>query len=146
MKKTFLFAIFCMALLASCSKDSGINNDKKKSAKFTITAPGLNPAEGDQALMTFTGNSASGGTTTVWKINGVPQENQINIHIGNELLAEGKTVVIETATPMEVMTMVIGGRNIGTPYTVNFKAEVNGSEKNNISEQVVETMSKNFTY
>ena len=146
MKKISMLLIATIAIfsLFSCSKES--TNKKGKTAKFTISATGLNPAEGDRVIITFTGGSGTGGTTTLWKVNGETQANQINLQIGNDLVSGGKTAIVETATPLEIMAMVVGGINIGTPYTLHFKAVVDGKEENNISQEIVETFSKNLTY
>ena len=79
--------------------------------------------------------------------NGMAQENQSNIRIENEHLAGGKTVVVETATPLDNIIVTLGGTSDGTPFTLKFKAEINGKVENEISEQVSgATFSKQFTY
>ena len=148
MKKLILLSILCVGIIAftSCSKDDGPGGSKGKTGKFTISAPGLNLEEDDQVIITFTGGSGTGGSTTAWKVNGITQSNQVAIRIETEMFAGGKTVVVETATPLEVMAMVVGGINYGEPFTLKFKAEVNGKVENDISESVVETFSKQLSY
>ena len=95
----------------------------------------------------FTGSNGAQLVKTPWKINGMAQENQSNIRIENEHLAGGKTVVVETATPLDNIIVTLGGTSDGTPFTLKFKAEINGKVENEISEQVSgATFSKQFTY
>ena len=147
MKKIVLFAALIAGLLTgvSCSKDDGPGASKGKTAKFTISTSGLNGE--DLILLAFTGSNGAQLVKTPWKINGVAQENQTNIRIENEHLVGGKTVIVETATPLDNIIVTIGGHSDGTPFTLKFKAEINGKVENEISEQISgATFSKQFTY
>lgn len=147
MKKIVLFAFLVAGLMSgvSCSKDDGPGAQKGKTGKFTISAPGLSGE--DMVVVMFTGSNGAQLVKTPWKINGVAQENQSNIRIENEHLAGGKTVVVETATPLDNIIVTLGGTSDGTPFTLKFKAEINGKVENEISEQVSgATFSKQFTY
>lgn len=147
MKKLFLFSILFIGVIAlnSCSKDDGPGSSKGKTGKFTISAPGLTGE--DIVIIAFTGSNGAQLVKTPWKINGVAQENQTNIQIKNEHLAEGKTVIVETAVPLDNIIVTLGGSSDGTPFTLKFKAEINGKVENEISEQISDgTFSKQFTY
>lgn len=147
MKKLFLFSILLVGVISftSCSKDDGPGASKGKTAKFTISAPGLSGE--DIVMVMFTGSNGAQLVKTPWKINGVAQENQSNIRIENEHLADGKTVIVETATPLDNIIVTLGGTSDGTPFTLKFKAEINGKVENEISEQISgATFSKQFTY
>ena len=147
MKKLILFSILCIGITAlnSCSKDDGPGASKGKTGKFTISAPGLTSE--DMVLIMFTGSNGAQLVKTPWKINGVAQENQSNIRIENEHLAGGKTVIVETAVPLDNIIVTLGGSSDGTPFTLKFKAEINGKVENDISEQISgATFSKQFTY
>ncbi len=147
MKKLILFSILCISIIGftSCSKDDGPSSSKGKTGKFTISAPGLSGE--DLVLVMFTGSNGAQLVKTPWKINGVAQENQSNIRIENEHLADGKTIVVETATRLDNIIVTLGGTSDGTPFTLKFKAEINGKVENDITEQVSgATFSKQFTY
>ncbi|MDD3789510.1 MAG: hypothetical protein PHO94_12560 [Petrimonas sp.] len=147
MKKLILFSILCIGIIAftSCSKDDGPSGSKGKTAKFTISAPGLDGE--DFVLFAFTGSNGAQIVKTPWKINGVTQDNQTNIRIENEHLTGGKTVIVETAVPLDNIIVTFGGHSDETPYTLKFKAEINGKVENEISDQVTgATYSKQFTY
>lgn len=147
MKNIVLFAAILAGLWAgvSCSKDDAPGVSKGKSAKFTISAPGLSGE--DFATFMFTGSNGAQIVKTPWKINGVPQENQTNIRIENPQLVGGKTVIVETATPLDNIIVTFGGQSDETPFTLKFKAEINGKVENELSDQVSgATYSKQFTY
>ena len=147
MKKLILLSILCIGIIAftGCSKDDGPGASKGKTGKFTISAPGLTGE--DIVIIAFTGSNGAQLVKTPWKINGVAQENQTNIRIENEHLADGKTVIVETTSKLDNIIVTLGGTSDGTPFTLKFKAEINGKVENDITEQVSgATFSKQFTY
>lgn len=146
MKKIVLFAALIAGLLTgvSCSKDDGPDTSKGKSAKFTLSAPGL--TEGDIALYMFTASMNGQVAGTSWKINGVTQDNQGVIRIENEHLMGNKTVIVETTKPLDNIIVTFGGSCDETPYTIKLKAEINGKLENDITDLVTQTYSKSLNY
>lgn len=124
------FAAIC--LLLSCSKDSTKvpGAPTGKAAKFTITVNGA--LHSDYLTFVFAGVSST-SNTTVWKVNGVTQNNQQGITLDqDDFTGNVTTYVVETVMPVEaiaasIQCLAYGDRN----YTVSYKAEIDGVVKNN---------------
>jgi len=144
----------CVVLLtafSSCSKDD--NNDPSPSdgrnAKFTVTVTDA-PAS---AYISFVivGLTKDPKDATVWKVNGVVQNNQSAVSLGkNEFSGNTKTYVIESAKPLETISVGIQCLNVeNVPYKVSYKAEVNGEVKTDQKDFTVTKnadFTKDYTY
>lgn len=146
MKKIVIFAVVMVGMISftSCSKDDGQGVQKGKTAKFTLSAPGLTSE--DIVAFVFTGSMNGQVSGTSWKINGITQDNQGVIQIKNELLIGNKTVIVETTKPLDNIIVTFGGSSDNTPYTIKLRAEINGKIENDISDIVNQTYSKSLNY
>lgn len=144
MKKIFLLSVIALStiILGSCSKDD--EPKAKNKTVFTISATGLNP-EVDHVTIVIGGTGENEGQIIEWKKNGVLQANETAVAITHTDLAKGQ-VVLESATPTKHVIANLGATNMGEPYTLKFKAEVNGVVKNDITETISETYVKTFNY
>jgi len=124
----------CVVLLlafSSCSKGEGDDPSPSdgRNAKFTVTvsnAPG-------SAYISFVmvGLTKDPKEATVWKVNGVVQNNQNTVSLGrNEFSGNTKTYVIESVKPLQ--TISVGAQCVNVedlPYQISYKAEINGEVK-----------------
>ncbi|MCX2584377.1 hypothetical protein [Pedobacter sp. MR22-3] len=158
MKKSIfkkLSICICAVLLtafSSCSKNDGNDpspSDGGHNAKFTVTVTDA-PASAyiSFAIVGLTGDPKE---STVWKVNGVVQNNQNAVSLGrNEFSGNTKTYVIESVKPLQTITAGSQCLNVeDVPYKVSFKAEVNGEVKTDVKDFVVTKttdFTKNYTY
>ncbi|WP_158798233.1 hypothetical protein [Pedobacter sp. L105] len=145
-------AIICIALftiLSSCSKkndDGGTpQTTKGKNAKFTITVTGASQSSYVSFVMAGIGTDIS--NSTVWKINNLTQSNEQAVTLGqNDFSGNTKTYVIESVIPLQTISVGVQCLSPGdAPYTISYKAEINGEVKNNI-ENVQVTKTSDFTH
>ncbi|MNT59669.1 hypothetical protein D3C72_1972010 [compost metagenome] len=92
-------------------------------------------------------------STTIWKINGVAQNNETGVSLGkNDFMGTTKTYVIESTRPLRLVTSGIQCINPGAnnpSFTVSYKAEVDGTVVRDDQNVVVESGSDythNFTF
>lgn len=153
MKKTLLhlgILASCAFTLASCSKDNPVTPGPtaNKNIKFTFSTPGIKDAEGDAASFSLAGSDGS-GDNTLWKVNGQVRSNEQGILIAEEELEAGGTFVIESVKPLMAASISISAQNFGaTSFTLQYKAEVNGTVQNDITENIVSSggFIKQFSY
>lgn len=119
-------------LLTSCSKSDNpvVPGVTTKTVKLTFTVTG-NLTNGD--YISFV---ASGGTgnndKTIWKVNGVTQNNEEVVGFdANDFDGSTKTYVVESVSPLLACSVGIQCLNFDAPYTISYKAEVNGKVVNN---------------
>jgi hypothetical protein len=86
--------------------------------KFTLTTTGLQAT--DDFSLTFSGSDISATATTLFKVNGVLQNNQKVIIISKAQLMAGQ-VVVETV-PLYTVSISAGGFSTAG-HTFNFKIE-----------------------
>ncbi|MBD1386697.1 hypothetical protein IDJ75_15545 [Mucilaginibacter rigui] len=154
MKKSFfknLIAFTICAVLfagfSSCSKKS--SNDPTPSngrnAKFTVTVTGA-PAS---AYLSFVmvGLTNDPKDATVWKVNGVVQNNESSVSLSkNNFSGNTKTYIIESVKPLTAVSVGIQCLNVeDSPYKVSYKAEINGEVKNDEKDFTV-TKTADFTH
>ena len=124
MKKTLFLILASMSLLVfvGCSKDKKDDDGgpKSKNMKFTITTSGLQAPDNFDVL--FAGGDAQGTATTMFKVNGVVQNNQRSVEISKEQMMAG-TVIIETTTPLFTVAVTYGGFSGTEGHTFDFKLE-----------------------
>ena len=151
LKKTSFF-IFCTALfavLSSCSKkhdDTG-TPQTGKSAKFTISVTGA--PESAYISFAIAGVAADVSNTTVWKVNNVTRNNEQAVGLGkNDFAGNTKTYVIESVLPLQAISVGIQCLSpANVPYTVSYKAEINGEVKaDNANVQVTKTSDFTHSY
>ena len=124
----------CVVLLtafSSCSKDDDNTPSPSdgRNAKFTVTVTDA-PAS---AYISFVivGLTKNPNDATVWKVNGVVQNNQNAVSLGkNEFSGSTKTYVIESVKPLQAITVGAQCLNVeNLPYKISYKAEINGEIK-----------------
>ena len=134
--------ILTLSLVFSCSNDDDDdydngNDQENKNIKFTVTVNDVE--EQDYVSFVFVGSDYD-NSKTVWKINGVTQNNENAISLDkNDFLGSTKTYVIESTKPLRLITTSSQCLNPGAnnpSFKVSFKAEVNGK---------VVTNDENFT-
>ncbi|WP_118976182.1 hypothetical protein [Taibaiella koreensis] len=152
MKKTMLhlgILAACALTLGSCSKDNNpLVPTGTKNIKFTFSTPGIKDAEGDAASFNLAGSDGS-GDNTLWKVNGQVRSNEQGFIIAEEELEAGGTFVIESVKPLMAASLSISAQNFGaTSYTLKYKAEVNGTVQNDVTENIVSSNGyiKQFSY
>jgi len=130
--KKVLFSILpvlMLTMVVSCKKDSNETpgDSENKNIKFTVTVDGAE--EQDYVSFVFVGAS-SNNSNTIWKVNGVTRNNETAISLGeNDFLGGTKTYVIESTTPLRLVTTSQQCLNPGATnpsFKVSFKTEVNG--------------------
>lgn len=145
--------ILCIAFVMSCSSDDDDDemiSQEGKNFKFTVTAN--NVGEQDYLSFVFVGSDMQ-QSTTIWKINGVTQNNETGVSLGkNDFMGTTKTYVIESTRPLRLVTSGIQCINPGAnnpSFTVSYKAEVDGTVVRNDQNVVVgpgSDYSHNFTF
>ncbi|WP_118950340.1 hypothetical protein [Taibaiella helva] len=152
MKKTLLhlgILAACALTLGSCSKDDNpVVPSANKNIKFTFSTPGVKDAEGDVVHFTVVGSNST-LNATLWKVNGQVRSNEQGFLISEAELEAGGTFVVESVTPLFNASMSISAQNFGaTSYTLKYKAEVNGTVQNDITENIVSSNAfiKDFSY
>jgi len=121
-------------VLFSCSKSKdnpgpGPGTPGNKIMKFTLNTTGLLAA--DDFSVSFSGSDIEATATTLFKVNGVLQNNQKAIVIKKEQLMAGQ-VVVETV-PLYTVSISAGGFS-SAGHTFNFKME---PVVNNVAQTVV---------
>lgn len=144
-----LLPVLILSLVFSCSNDDDDYDDgdqNKKNMKFTVTVDGVE--EQDYVSFIFVGADQN-NSNTVWKINGVTQNNETAISLGeNDFLGGTKTYVIESTTPLRLATTSMQCLNPGADnpsFKVSFKAEVNGKVVTN-DENFTVTSTSDYTH
>ncbi len=147
-----LLPVLTLGLVMSCSNDDDDEfvDQNEKNYKFTITANNVD--EQDYVSFVFVGSEVN-NSNTIWKINGVTQDNETGISFGkNDFMSGTKTYVIESTKPLRLATAGIQCINPGAnnpSFTVSYKAEVNDEVVRNDENVVVNSGSDythNFTY
>lgn len=140
---TFLLAA---TMFASCGDKDNTptpGNPTGKNAKITVTVSGVEA--NDYASFVIVGGDYA-HTKTVWKVNGVVQNNETAISLGHDnFTGSTKTYVIESTTPLQVVTVGIQCINFDAPYTISYKAEINGKVETNDANISVEE-NKDYTH
>ncbi len=128
-------ALTLTLVLFSCSKSKddpgpGPGTPGNKTMKFTLTTTGLQAA--DDFSLTVSGSDIQATATTLFKVNGVLQNNQKVITISKAQLMAGQ-VVIETI-PLYTVSISDGGFSGTAGHTFSFKIE---PVINNVAQAVV---------
>ncbi|MGN8059622.1 hypothetical protein ACTJKN_25310 [Pedobacter sp. 22163] len=134
-----------LTLLFSCKKDSeGTPATSGKTAKFTITANGVNSSD-DYVSFVIVGGDTK-GTKTIWKVNGVTRNNEAAISLGkDDFTGSTKTYVIETVLPVDVITTSVQCINFNASYQISYKAEIDGKVITN-DDGVTIDVNKDYTH
>ena len=147
-----LLPILTLSLVFSCSSDDDeeIVEQNGKNYKFTVTANNVD--EQDYLSFVFVGSDLN-NSNTIWKINGVTQDNETGVSLGkNDFIGGTKTYVIESTKPLRLVTAGIQCINPGSnnaSFTVSYKAEIDGEVVRNDQNIVVSSgsdYSHNFTF
>lgn len=139
-KKSLLMAgMLALTVLFSCKKksDDPTGGTEGKKAKITISLSSeFKKAESDKFDVTVVGANAT-GTTIDWLVDGVTKKGSA-ITVGTDDFNGGKTIVIESASSFYAGNLSFGGFEFGaTPFTVNYKIEVNGKIIDQGTERIV---------
>jgi hypothetical protein len=133
-----------LALLFSCKKDSESTPQSGRTAKFTITANGVNSSD-DYVSFVIVGGDTK-GTKTIWKVNGVTRNNEVAISLGeDDFTGSTKTYVIETVLPVDVITTSVQCINFNASYQISYKAEIDGKVITN-DDGVTVDVNKDYTH
>lgn len=147
--KKILFITAVLFTIASCSSDddSGGTPDGKH-IKITVQATGLNTDEMDNLLVAVAGSNASTSESTIWKINGVTQNNQMAVSLSDSdtEIQNGEVVVIETISSVITGTGSFQVINFDTPFNFKYKAEVNGEVVVNIDETITDNRHEQYQF
>jgi hypothetical protein len=147
MRKTskLLSIALVLALLFSCKKDSETTPVKNgKTAKFTITANGVNSSD-DYVSFVIVGGDTK-GTKTIWKVNGVTRNNEAAISLGkDDFTGSTKTYVIETILPVDVISASAQCINFNASYQISYKAEIDGKVVTN-DDGITVDVNKDYTH
>jgi hypothetical protein len=150
MKKAILWAnLLALGLFvfSGCSKKKDDPNPSanQKHMKFSITTTGLTAA--DNFTVQVSGSDVQTSTTTIYKVNGVAQNNQRGIEINNAQFRAGK-VVIETIVPLYVSSVtVIGDGADGHTFSYKLEPEVDGKPRAVINKTITSaSYSDSFQY
>lgn len=147
-----LLPILAITVIFSCSSDDDdeMVGPNEKNFKFTVTANNVD--EQDYLSFVFVGSDLN-NSNTIWKINGVTQDNESGVSLGkNDFMGGTKTYVIESTKPLRLATTGIQCINPGSSnpsFTVSYKAEINGEVVKDDQNIVVKNGSDythNFTY
>jgi hypothetical protein len=144
-KSKLLSFVLVLALLFSCKKDSETTPATSgKTAKFTITANGVNSSD-DYVSFVIVGGDTK-GTKTIWKVNGVARNNEVAISLGkDDFTGSTKTYVIETVLPVDVITTSVQCINFNASYQISYKAEIDGKVITN-DDGVTVDVNKDYTH
>lgn len=145
-----LLPILTLSLVFSCSNDDDDYDDTidqdRKNMKFTVTVDGVD--EQDYVSFVFVGADLN-NSNTVWKVNGATQNNETAISLDkNDFIGSTKTYVIESTTPLRLVTTSSQCLNPGAnnpSFKVSFKAEVNGKVVTN-DENFTVTSTSDYTH
>ena len=149
--RTILNVIICISILsvfASCSKkdDPEVSPADGRNAKFTFTVTGAPSSAYISFVAAGVGNDPA--DATVWKINGVTQSSQAAVSLGlNDFTGGTQTYVVESTKPLRAISA--GAQCLSPaadrPYTISFKAEINGEVKVN-EQNIIVSRDKDFTH
>ncbi|TWR26756.1 hypothetical protein FPZ42_06885 [Mucilaginibacter achroorhodeus] len=141
-----------ISTLTSCGKKDANENPPSnggRTAKFTVTATGAP----ESAYLSFVvvGLTNNPSDATVWKVNGIVQNNQSTVSLGkNDFSGNTNTYVIESVKPLSNISVGIQCLSPGNEaYKVSYKAEVNGEVKEDINGFTVTKsadLTKDYTY
>ncbi|RQO76495.1 hypothetical protein DBR40_11350 [Pedobacter sp. KBW01] len=142
----FALAMIAVTLLFSCKKksdDPAANGGKK--AKITITLSGdFKKAEGDYFDVDVAGGRTDASSID-WLVNGVTKKGTV-ITVGTDDFNGGKTIVLESASNFFAGSVQFGGFEFGaTPFTVDYKIEVDGKVIDQGTERIVKDRSPIYT-
>ena len=134
-----------LTLLFSCKKDSeGTPATSGKTAKFTITANGVNSSDDHVSFVIVGGDTK--GTKTIWKVNGVTRNNEAAISLGkDDFTGSTKTYVIQNVLPVDVITTSVQCLNFNASYQISYKAEIDGKVITN-DDGVTVDVNKDYTH
>ena len=120
------------ATLTSCKRDDEpAANGDGNTYKITVNIPN---AESQDFISVAAAASTTSGDTNVWKLNGVAQNGQSGIGLGdNDFLGATKTYVLETTKPVATLSNAVQFINSGAPLTYSYKIEKNGKVEVNES-------------
>jgi len=142
-----LMGIVLMAGLSACSKshDDAAPANNGKTAKFTVSVNGASSSAYVSFVMVGIGTDIN--NSTVWKVNGVTQNNEKTVSLGlNNFTGSTQTYVIESVTPLQAIS--VGVQCLSTanaPYTISYKAEINGKVTTD-NQNVTVTNNADFTH
>ena len=136
----------CLATLISfistgCSDKDDPPNNKKITMKFTFTVTGSDANDRISFQLQAGNHDASQYGSPVWKINGVTQGNENSVSIDQQDFAGStKTYVVETVKPFDFGYLIVDYSNTDPgPFTISYKAEINGKVETNVENLVVNT-------
>ncbi|WP_345949181.1 hypothetical protein ABDD95_20255 [Mucilaginibacter sp. PAMB04274] len=150
--KNLITAIACFMLLAGFSSCSKKDNDESspsspdgRTAKFTVTV--TNAPESAYISFVMVGLTNNTTDATVWKVNGVVQNNEKTVSLGkNNFSGNTKTYVIESIKPLSNISVGVQCLSPGTAsYNISYKAEINGVVKAD-NKDVTVTANSDFTH
>jgi len=120
-----LSGLLTLALFTYCSEDDDIPGlPQGKSMKFTISASGFQTS--DYISITIGGGPADGHTSTIFKLNGVLQNNQKTIIIDEDEILAG-TVILESVVPLSSVYITAGGFSSDThSYVLKIEPVIDG--------------------
>lgn len=125
MKKAILWIniiLISAVVFSGCSKkkdDPTPGGVKHVNMKFTMNTTGLRAVDYFKIhIIAFT----TSGKTTLFKINGVTQDNQMSIDLTEAQFRAGQ-VVVETTTPVYGTIVTISGFNGTTNHSFTYKME-----------------------
>jgi hypothetical protein len=152
MLKTISSAFIGIAVLASLSSCGKHHDDdvtppasKGKTAKFTVSVAGAPSSAYVSFVMAGVATDVS--NSTVWKVNGATQNNESAVSLGlNNFTGNTQTYVIESVTPLQAISVGVQCLSpANQPYTISYKAEINGEVKAN-NQNVTVTKDNDYTH
>lgn len=142
MKKALLWinlVVLGLLIFSGCSSKKSdpppTPSTKGHTVKFTVTVIGSVAASNAGLInLGFGGGDATNPqNSTIWKLNTVVQNNESNLVFNATTFPQGKTttITIESVVPIfePVAGLTFGNVSGFTPYTISFKAEIDGQVK-----------------
>ena len=130
MKKISLLTLLLASaalIITGCSKDKNNNPVSGKNIKYTITVTGATDI--DYVSFIFSGGTTNPNDKTIWKIDGVAQENEAAVSLTEDDFGAGKTIVVESTKGLymaHARAQCLQPSNDSRTYKISYKAEVNG--------------------
>lgn len=149
MKKILFISAMAISFMAcSSDDDNGGNTTDGKNIKITMQATGLNSEEMDYLSVGIAGGTGNPSNTTIWKINGETQNNQMAVGLSHEdqEVLDGQVIVIESITPLMSASGGFQVINFDAPFQFKYKAEVNGEVVINIDETITDSRNEQYQF
>lgn len=138
----FLLSIILLTVIVctGCSKDDDNATSGLKAGKVKATITVSNEfikADGYSFRVIATGATSISGKHTDWLVNG-EKRTGIQIELGADDFAGGKTVILEATDAVITGLIVIQGSAGVAPYTVTYKVEKGGETRGEASNDKIE--------